>query len=121
MRGYGTFIARPGVMYSAHRFAYEMANGISEDETLHVLHSCDNPSCVNPKHLRLGTIKENMRDVHRRNRNKKTKIPQSIIPLLKIEYEQNKGKITQEEIGKRYGVSQSQISAILCGSRRNYI
>lgn len=57
----------------AHRLSYEVANNttISSDEL--VLHSCDNPGCVNPKHLRLGTHQENIQDRDSRNRQAKGK------------------------------------------------
>lgn len=48
----------------AHRFAYCWHNGVSIEsiDGLCVMHSCDNPCCINPKHLVLGTWAENNRD-----------------------------------------------------------
>lgn len=63
--GYGVFSDHCNAIY-AHRLAYELATGIKP--TLFILHSCDNPGCVNPKHLREGTPQENTRDAIERNR-----------------------------------------------------
>lgn len=55
--GYG----RLGNNNRAHRVAFELCHG-PFPEHLHVLHHCDNPPCVRPDHLFLGTDADNMRD-----------------------------------------------------------
>jgi hypothetical protein len=56
--GYGRF-GSPPYRY-AHRVAWELTNGSPGD--LKVLHKCDNPKCVRPDHLFLGTQRDNIRD-----------------------------------------------------------
>jgi len=55
----------------AHRVSYEVYVGPITDPELMVLHRCDNPSCVNPEHLRLGTNADNMKDKKDKGRSAK--------------------------------------------------
>ena len=58
--GYGYFYFPPQNMVRSHVAAWRLYRGPTNG--LHVLHKCDNPKCVNPKHLKLGTHQDNMRD-----------------------------------------------------------
>lgn len=64
--GYGT-IRVSGKYTRAHRAMYFMLNPCA-DPSLVVMHTCDNPRCINPDHLILGTQKENMMDMLNKGR-----------------------------------------------------
>lgn len=63
--GYGVVNLR-GKHYGAHRIAFFLHNGEWPEPM--ALHSCDNPACVNPEHLRAGTAADNARDIVERGR-----------------------------------------------------
>ena len=65
-RGYGK-IRINNINYRAHRVAYELFKGAIPKGKL-VCHTCDNPSCCNPKHLFLGSQQENIRDMVKKGR-----------------------------------------------------
>lgn len=71
-RGYGVFSHRAAdgsATYAlAHRLAWVISNPDESIGSKFILHSCDNPPCVNPAHLRPGTTAENMRDMALRGR-----------------------------------------------------
>ena len=64
--GYGNFaVGRRQI--GAHRFSWDMRRG-PIPEGMHVCHKCDVPACVNPDHLFLGTVEDNMNDMKRKGR-----------------------------------------------------
>ena len=67
--GYGQFHLNKKTTKKAHRFSFETQNG--EIPTgICVCHKCDNPKCVNPKHLFLGTHQDNIQDKVKKGRSK---------------------------------------------------
>ena len=58
--GYGLF-GYDGKQWRAHRYSQHIHNGLDNQKPI-VLHTCDNPRCVNPDHLINGTIQENNLD-----------------------------------------------------------
>lgn len=68
--GYGT-VRIAGKLFLAHRVSYQIINGIISDSIL-VLHKCDNPGCVNPGHLFIGSHQDNMTDMCKKGRSRFT-------------------------------------------------
>jgi len=113
--GYGKFKAH-GCMQKAHRFAYLAYVGRIPTGIM-VLHTCDNPSCVNPEHLFLGTAMDNARDRDKKHRGGSAK---GIInsgaklcdeDIVGIRKKRNLG-CSLKEIAKEYGVREPTISVI---------
>ena len=112
--GYGRIqIARRHML--AHRYSYMIHKGFCGER--HVLHTCDNPGCVNPEHLFLGTNQDNVDDRVRKDRSYKPRgelaVPAKLkdADIIEIRKRLALGH-TQEDIAKDYGVSRGPISAI---------
>jgi hypothetical protein len=67
--GYGRFArSREAGTRIASRISYELHHGVSVPAGMEVMHSCDNPPCVNPAHLSMGTPSDNQLDCVRKGR-----------------------------------------------------
>lgn len=69
--GYGNFKLNDGSQIGSHRFSWSLENGPIPDG-MHVLHSCDNPPCVNQNHLFLGNQEINVADMMSKGRGNKS-------------------------------------------------
>lgn len=68
---YGQLTIDGKVVY-AHRRAWELEHGLPIPKGMCILHKCDNPPCVEPTHLFLGTRKDNVEDMDRKGRRGKS-------------------------------------------------
>lgn len=70
-KGYGTFCLAGG-RFLAHRVAFVHSGGVLTAEQPDVLHTCDNPRCCNPAHLRRGNDMENAGEMSRKGRGRRS-------------------------------------------------
>ncbi len=107
-RGYGQFGTQVGVKL-AHRISYFLEHGFLPTDKL-ILHSCDNPSCVNPKHLWAGTYQDNMTDMSLKKRGKgPEKINQEIANKVRS------SNLSCVKLSKQYGICATQVWRIKKG------
>jgi Lar family restriction alleviation protein len=106
-----------GRYISSHRISWEPKYGKIKNG-LWVLHKCDNPQCVNPSHLFLGTHNDNMKDMVLKGRQRyDRKLSAKDIPKIRI----MKTNSTFKQIAKKFKVSESAIQAVVYGSRWGHI
>lgn len=105
------------IQVKAHRFIYAWICG-DIPAGLVVRHSCNNPACVNPEHLLLGTVKENAEDMVKIGHScKGTKHPNCKINenvVLKI-FDLAKQGFSCVKIGKQVGLGKTRVQIILSG------
>ena len=117
-RGYGHFWLNGKKIY-AHRSSWYLHNG-KIPAGMCICHHCDNPSCVNPAHLFLGTQRDNALDAMKKNRlvfplgedNGKSKLTEKDVLAIRAEY-QPRGKNNQRVLAKKYGVCRMNISHVV--------
>ncbi len=126
--GYGKFHLPTGIhwsqgrahMFSVPRVAYKIAHGSIPNNRL-ICHTCDNPRCVNPKHLKLGTQFDNMQQMISRGRgnkahgekHSKSKLTEKdVLEIRKTHGLKGIGGISAAKLAKKFGVSYVLIRAI---------
>lgn len=117
--GYGLIYWKDELKY-AHRLSIEFS-GREIPERWHACHTCDNPPCVNPKHLFPGTPHENMLDKVSKGRHTfgenhpNAKLSDAeIVEIRKLAFE----GVWQSDLAKKFGVHPGHISDIVAGLRR---
>lgn len=122
--GYGRFRTKGIRTIKAHRVSFYIANGHIEDVP-HVCHRCDNPPCVNPKHLFAGTMRVNMADMvskgrsNKGERNGRAKLSESQVSYIKLLAAST--EIPDRELAECYSVTQSLIGDIRHGKQWRHV
>ena len=105
----------------AHRVSYEMFHGVTLTPDQVVMHRCDNPACINPWHLALGTHADNHADMRSKGRdvppphyrgmhNPAAKLDDS--KVLEI-FLMSRAGLSTRQIAKHFGVSRYAVGAVL--------
>lgn len=125
--GYG-HVRHEGKVVRAHRLAYAQVHGLKLDDIAGqiVRHTCDNPACINPDHLVLGTHTDNMRDMADRcrnrqpkgSRNAKAKLTESAAAEIRRRALAGESSAT---IAPDFGINRSQVSRIKTGKTWRHV
>ncbi len=115
--GYGQFWLNGKDVY-AHRAAYELF--IGPVGGLHVCHHCDNPGCVNPSHLFLGTHADNMGDMKRKGRHRcvcgerigSARLTSDAVKRIR---ERLSRGVPQRAVAREFGVGKTTVGRIALG------
>lgn len=105
---------RRGRIERAHRVAWELANGPIPPETPWLRHDCDNPSCINPQHLRPGTPQDNSDDMTERRRGHTKLTTREVVETFGLRML----GVSKANLAKTYGAKPRTIRAVLAGVRR---
>ncbi len=123
--GYGLFFrARPDGPrrdVQVHRLSYELATGHLPTSKEFICHHCDNPPCVNPAHLFIGSVMDNMADMRRKHRSAwgehsgHAKLSASDVRDIRQTAESSRTWDTYRELARRFSVSDTHIYGIVTG------
>jgi len=122
-KGYGQ-VGLERKIILAHRASWTVTNG-PIPENLIVRHICDNPPCINPNHLELGTYKDNSADAIKRNRaaigvrHPNCVLSDDDVRAIRLEHRrftvigQRGYRSNKKELAEKYGVSEGHIKEIV--------
>lgn len=119
-------IYRNGRHWKLTRWVYNVVNGDLQEDLV-ILHSCDNPSCMNPTHLSQGSSLDNVTDKYEKGRDNNVRgenIGTSVLSnrdVWEIKHLLKYTKMYQKEIGYLYGVTQTTIGCIKRGELWSHI
>jgi hypothetical protein len=110
---------------SSHRFSWELHNKKSIPDGMVVMHSCDNPKCVNPNHLNIGSHKDNTQDMIAKgrkvvvaplgNENGKAIINAEIVKAIR------QSNLSHAELGRQFNISSNCVRGVRTGRTGSHI
>lgn len=120
-KGYGR-LKIDGKLKRAHRLMYELHHGAIPDGWV-VMHSCDNPACINNAHLSVGTQADNVLDMHNKGRakyligedNPNSKLTSAQVNEIIRRYKPKHRDDGASAMAREFGVDRKTISAIING------
>lgn len=128
-RGYGLFSFEPGSRQLAHRVVWQLINGMIPP-SLCVLHRCDNPPCVRPEHLFLGTQCDNMKDMAAKGRSSKapracgSRSGMAVLNEGKVRnmrFEYRRGAVSYAKIARKFMVSKKTARSAIIGETWRHV
>lgn len=111
--GYGLFKMN-NKLYKTHRLSYQLSCAAADITQSMVMHSCDNPSCINPKHLSAGTNADNMRDMYSKGRGNSIETIAKKLTWEKAR-EIRAANGTHQEIANKYKIDRTMVGKIKSG------
>lgn len=111
--GYGRYFYG-GQMRAAHELAVTFTTGETRAKELDTCHSCNNPPCCNPKHLRFDTRASNVADMIDAGRQRRGRFTELEVVTMRTRYQAG---ARQTDIARDYGVTNGLISQIVRGMR----
>lgn len=123
-KGYGSIkVPRKRRQIYAHRLSYLLHNGHLEDDQ-YVCHTCDTPRCVNPAHLFLGSPKDNLQDIKRKDRhlrgerNSVSKLTEEQVERM---HDLSEAGVSSYKIAEQFGIGQMTAWRIINGKRWGHV
>lgn len=114
-KGYGAIKVKDKKI-AAHRFSWQLRYGLEIPKGYFLCHTCDNPQCVNPEHLFLGTPKDNSQDAISKNRmaigskNANARLNEEMVISIRKRFDDGE---TYSSLAKEFGVTWAAIKGIV--------
>lgn len=117
--GYPRAVYKGSSNGKVHRIVYQLSHPEVDISNKVVRHKCDNPKCINPDHLVIGTVADNMMDRDVRGRSATAKLKPEQVLLIRKLYES--GEYTQRALASIFNVDSRTISSVHCRTTHRWV